>query len=47
MSFELSNTPSKGKLTLFSQCLILTTSIIIKGYLCGENALKVMIPYVL
>ncbi len=31
----------------FSNCSVLTVSVIIKGYLCGENALKVMIHYVL
>ncbi len=31
----------------FSHCLILTVNDIIKRYLCDENALKVMIHYVL
>ncbi len=31
----------------FSHCLPLTVSVIIKRYLCGENALKVTIHYVL
>ncbi len=29
----------------FSHCLMVTVSVIIKRYLCGENALKVMIHY--
>ncbi len=39
--------PLRCNMVTFSHCLILTVNDIIKRYLCDENALKVMIHYVL